>query len=148
MCNSNRSLIVRSKLNHTKNKTSHYMLMQYMLLFLVLAVKSVWFQILRIYTLLMLRASCLTLELHELRCYEAKIEESEKAGSRWELNQDTSGLGSQCSATELRQPDNHQPSQSSICTAQVELNSLHQQRTHAEWFSHSKCSEHLASRWK
>ena len=33
--------------------------------------------------------------------------------------QDTSGLSRQCSATELRQPDNHQPS---ICTAQVVLN--------------------------
>ena len=29
----------------------------------------------------MLRASCLTLEINEFRCYEAKIEESEKAGS-------------------------------------------------------------------
>ena len=38
------------------------------------------------------------------KCYEAKIEESEKAGSR---TQDTSGLSHQCSATELRQPDNH-----------------------------------------
>ena len=27
-------------------------------------------------------------------------------------------------------------------------NSLHQERTHAEQFTHSKCSEHLASRWK
>ena len=27
-------------------------------------------------------------------------------------------------------------------------NSLHQERTHAECFFHSKCSEHLASRWK
>ena len=41
---------------------------------------------------------------------EAKIEESEKASSH------------QCSATEPRQPDNHQPSQSSIYTAQVVLN--------------------------
>ena len=30
--------------------------------------------------------------------------------------------GSVCSTAELRQPDNHQPSQSSICTAQVVLN--------------------------
>ena len=36
----------------------------------------------------------------------------------------TPGLYSQCSATELRQPDNHQPSQSSICTAQVGLKCL------------------------
>ena len=36
------------------------------------------------------------------------------AGSQ---TQDTSGLSRQCSATEPQQPDNHQPSQSSICTA-------------------------------
>ena len=30
----------------------------------------------------MLRASCLALEVNEFRCYEVKIEESEKAGSR------------------------------------------------------------------
>ena len=41
------------------------------------------------------------------------------AGSQ---TQDTSGLSRQCSATEPQQPDNHQPSQSSICTAQVVLN--------------------------
>ena len=34
----------------------------------------------------MLRASCLMLEINEFRCYEAKIEESEKAGSRQESN--------------------------------------------------------------
>ena len=33
-----------------------------------------------------LRASCLTLEINEFRCYEAKTEESEKAGSCWESN--------------------------------------------------------------
>ena len=33
-----------------------------------------------------LRASCLTLEINEFRCYEAKIEESEKAGSCRESN--------------------------------------------------------------
>ena len=33
----------------------------------------------------LLRASCLTLEIKEFRCYEAEIE-SEKAGSHWELN--------------------------------------------------------------
>ena len=61
--------------------------------------------------------------MNEFGCYEAKIEESEKrlaaAGSQ---TQDTSGLSCQCSATEPRQLDNHQPSQSSICTAQVVLN--------------------------
>ena len=50
---------------------------------------------------------------------EAQIEESEKAGSRLELR--TPGFCSQCSATELRQPDNHQPPQSSICTVAEHL---------------------------
>ena len=39
-------------------------------------------------------------------------------GSR---TQDISGLSRQCSATELQQPDNHQPSQC-VCTVQVGLN--------------------------
>ena len=34
----------------------------------------------------LLRASCLTLEINEFRCYEAKIEESEKVGSHRESN--------------------------------------------------------------
>ena len=34
------------------------------------------------------------------------------------------GLCSQCSATELQQPDNYQPPQSSICTVQVVLKCL------------------------
>ena len=54
--------------------------------------------------------------INEFRSYEVKV------GSPWESNQDTSGLSSQCSATEPQQLDNHQPSQSSICTAQVVLN--------------------------
>ena len=58
-----------------------------------------------------LRASHLTLEIKEFRCYEVKIEESEKrpavTGSQ---TQDTSGLCHQCSATELWQLDNRQPS--------------------------------------
>ena len=33
------------------------------------------------FSLLMLRASCLMLEIKEFRCYEAKIKESEKANS-------------------------------------------------------------------
>ena len=37
-------------------------------------------------------------------------------------NQDTSGLSCQCSAIEPQQPDNHQLSKSSMCTAQVVLN--------------------------
>ena len=36
--------------------------------------------------------------------------------------QDTSGLSLQYSVTEPRQLDNHQPPQSSMCTAQVVLN--------------------------
>ena len=52
------------------------------------------------------------------RFYEEK---SEKA-SPGVRTQGTSGLIHQYSATEPQQPDNHQPSQSSICTAQVALN--------------------------
>ena len=36
--------------------------------------------------------------MNEFRCYEVKIKESEKAGSHWELNPDTSGLSHQYSA--------------------------------------------------
>ena len=36
--------------------------------------------------ILMLRASCLTLQIDEFRCYEAKIEEGGKASSRRESN--------------------------------------------------------------
>ena len=122
------------------------------------------------------RSKCLELfasrwNKQKFRCYEAKIEESEKGRQPPGIEPRTSGLCSQCSATELRQPDNHQPPQSSICTAQVGLkclscntwqpfsmcrqnsvrgrpeNSLHQERTHAEWFSRSKCLELFASRW-
>ena len=51
------------------------------------------------------------------------MEECEKLAIKpMQSKQDTSGLSHQCSATELQQPDNHQPSQSSICTAQVVLN--------------------------
>ena len=93
---------------------------------------------------------------NKFRCYEVKIEESEKPAVVRSRTQDTSGLSRQCSATEPQQPDNHQPSQSSMCTAQVALNapvahlaealsmcrqnsirgrpenSLHQERTHPE----------------
>ena len=48
-----------------------------------------------------------------------KVKNPAVAGSQ---TQDTSGLSRQCSATEPQQPDNHQFSQSSICTAQVVLN--------------------------
>ena len=37
-------------------------------------------------TEILLRASCLKLEINGFRCYKAKIEESEKAGSRQESN--------------------------------------------------------------
>ena len=49
-------------------------------------------------------ASCLTLEIREFRCREAKIEvkRSTVTGSQ---TQDTSGLSHQCSATELQQPE-------------------------------------------
>ena len=68
------------------------------------------------------------LEIKEFRCYEVKIEESEKAGSHWESTQDTCGLSRQCSATEPRQPDNYQPSQSS-CTGGTEYLPLSVVRT-------------------
>ena len=48
-----------------------------------------------------------------------KVKKPAVAGSR---TQDTSGLSRQCSATEPQQPDDHQPSQSSMYTAQVVLN--------------------------
>ena len=52
--------------------------------------------------------SCLTLKIREFRHHEAKIEvkRSTVTGSQ---TQDTSGLSHQCSATELQQPDNYQP---------------------------------------
>ena len=61
----------------------------------------------------------------KFRCYEAKIEESEKGRQPPGIEPRTPSLCSQCSATELRQPDNHQPPQSSICTAQVGLKCQH-----------------------
>ena len=59
--------------------------------------------------------------INEFRCYEVKIEVTKPAvtGSR---TQDTSGLSCQCSPTEPQQPDNYQPSQSSMYIAQVILN--------------------------
>ena len=57
------------------------------------------------------------LELNEVRCYEA-----ESLAATGSQTQNTSGLSRQCSATELWQPDNHLPPQSSVCTAQVVLN--------------------------
>ena len=44
------------------------------------------------YTITMLlKASCLMLELKEFRCYEAKIEETQKASSSWESNSRVGG---------------------------------------------------------
>ena len=51
-----------------------------------------------------------------------KIEEVKRPAIAGSQTQDTSGLSHQCSATEPQQPHNHQPSQSSMCTAQVVLN--------------------------
>ena len=53
-------------------------------------------------------------ERERFRCYEVKIEESEKGQQPSGVEPRTPGLSRQCSATELRQPDNHQSSQSSI----------------------------------
>ena len=52
------------------------------------------------------------------------MEESEKAGSHRESSQGHLVCAVSVSATELRQPDNHQPSQSSIYTVQVVLKCL------------------------
>ena len=65
----------------------------------------------------MLRASCLTLEIKQFKFFERKVKRPAV-----ELRIDTSDLSGQCSATEQRQPDNHQTSQSSICTEQGVLN--------------------------
>ena len=56
------------------------------------------------------------------RCSEAKIEEREKAGSCHELNPGHLWFEPPVLCHEAQQPDNHQPSQSSICTTQVVLN--------------------------
>ena len=52
--------------------------------------------------------------------FKVKIPESEMAGSGREWNPGH-WVCNQCSATDLRQPDNLQPSQSPTCTAQVGL---------------------------
>ena len=102
---------------------------------------------------------------------EVMRQESEKAGSQM---QDTAGLSHQCSviywvmttgqpptvtilyAHALHRwywmPQSHTWQPLSICCQNLVRswpeNSIHQKRTHAEWFSHSKCSEHLVSCWK
>ena len=66
----------------------------------------------------MLRASCLTLEINRFRCYEVKIEESEKVGSRQESNPEHLWL----EVPVLCHWATIAGQQSSICTAQVRLN--------------------------
>ena len=61
-----------------------------------------------------LRPSCLKLEMNEFRCYEAKKRGKWKGWQPPGVEPRTAGLSCQCSATEPRQPDNYQPSQSSI----------------------------------
>ena len=98
---------------------------------------------------------CLTLETNEFRCYmyEAKIEESEKAGSCRESNPGHLWLELPvlCHwATTARQPPtltilyiSHTRQPLSMCHQNSvrgrQENSLCQKRTHAEWFTHSKC---------
>ena len=57
------------------------------------------------------------------RCYEAKIDESEKADSRRELNPGALAAHLACAASAL-QPNNHHPPQSLMYTAQVVLKCL------------------------
>ena len=101
-----------------------------------------------------LRASCLTLEIKEFRCYEANIKENEKAGSFRESNPARIPLAWAASALPLSydsrtttNPHNplyvlHRwywmPQTLSMChqnsvRGQPE-NSLHLERTHSEWF--------------
>ena len=68
----------------------------------------------------MLRTLASRWNKQKFRCYEAKIEESEKAGSRWESN--PGHLACAASTLPLSYDNQtttspHQPSQSSICTA-------------------------------
>ena len=78
----------------------------------------------------------------------------------------TPGLHSQCSATEIWQLENHQPSQSSICTETPQAhtqqllsmccqnnvrswmkNILDQEKMHTEWFSHTKYLNMICNFW-
>ena len=72
------------------------------------------------------------MRVNDFRCYEAKIEENEKASSCQEPNPGPWQPLSICRQNSVRDSPE---------------NSLHQERNYAEWFTHSKCSEHLASRW-
>ena len=69
------------------------------------------------------------------RCYEAKIEESEKAGSRRESNPGHLACAASALPLSYNKRTNHQPPQSSICTAQGRLKCL--SRTLG---SHSVCA--------
>ena len=71
--------------------------------------------------MLLLRALASRWNQEKFRCYEGKIEESVKGRQSPGIEPRTPGLCSLRSATDLWQPDNHQPSLSSICTAQVGL---------------------------
>ena len=48
------------------------------------SVKNIWNDVQQ--KIIMLQSSCLMLEIKEVQCYEAKIEESQKAGSHREPN--------------------------------------------------------------
>ena len=76
---------------------------------------------------------------YEFRCYEVKKEETKRGGG-------TSGLSCQCSATEPRQLDSHQPppqkKKSSTCPAQVVLiASVH------TWRPLSMCRQNSIGGW-
>ena len=75
--------------------------------FILLLTGTLWFS--KVFTLL--GVACLMLKF---RCYEAKIEKVKRPEVAGSWTQDTSGLSRQSSGTEPRQPDNHQPLQSSI----------------------------------
>ena len=103
----------------------------------------------------------------QFRCYEAKLEESEKTGSHRESNPGHLWLeppvlymplshNSQTTTsphnTLLNDSVAHRPPLSTChqnsVRGRIEI-SLHQERTyHVEWSTHSKCSEYLASHWK
>ena len=107
--------------------------------------------------ILMLRESCLTLEIDEFRCYEAKIEEGEKASSCQESNPGHLWLEPPVLcywATTTGQPPaltilymyctggteclRHIPGSLSVCVVRTLLGVDQKilSRTHAEWFTH------------
>ena len=104
--------------------------------------------------------------LNEFRCYEAKIEEVKRPpgveprtpfASALPLSHDSwTTTYPHITLYVLHRwfwmPQSHTWQPLSMCHQNSIrgrlVNSLHQERTCAEWFSHSKCSEHLASSWK